>query len=173
MRRVDSFAIYAIFGFVWILGIVVFIALGGASHIDYKTGIIRDERTLFGVRYSTRYTATWIANSSQSGLDPNWGLIGYHNSSIKINTKGAKVIAHLHMLENYLLVAGATDETRQLVADWVLVLIHDIQIDRDQFGYAMEAIDCFFEKLPFPEDPDEIVTYEQVQETIDACSQLE
>jgi len=83
------------------------------------------------------------------------------------------VVTHLHMLENYLLVAGATDESMQLVAEWVLELIHDIQITRDQFGIAIDAIDCFFDELPFPENADESVTYEQVWETISKCDPIE
>lgn len=141
--------------------------------IDYATGRIKTKHFLFGAQYRTTYSELWITSLINNQYPENWHLIGYTNGIFvpQINTTGGKISYQIRTLGDYLEIAQANQESRVLVAQFIVAQLNlPGKDDRDIFVIADRSFDCFLDELPFPEDPTDELTTEEVRETIRLCT---
>lgn len=177
MKRMSRVRVAVLIGGLALAGLSALFTHKRVNYLDYHSGIVRSDMVVFGATYKSTERETWITRYAPPYQDPSWGLMGIHHTfspaTIRINTKAGRILHTYKTLDNYSAYAGADDESKRLIAEWVLSHIHDMQIKRDQFVIAIRAFECFIGNLPFPDAPDESVTYEQVQETIEGCTLIE
>ena len=88
-----------------------------------------------------------------------------------VNSKGGKIAFQIRSLNTFLTNAQANQESRKLVAQFIIHQLNQPgKDDRDIFVLADRSFDCFFDTLPFPEDPTDELTTEEVRETICSCT---
>jgi len=177
MKQSDRVRLAVLIGGVLLVGLAALFTHKRVNYLDYHTGRIRSQNSIFGAGYSSVIRPTWISEYADPDQSADWRLLGKSNTNPLFRrtwcTRAGLHLSQLTQLDTYIANAGADESSRQLVAEWVLELMSRSQSRIAASMSTEEAIDRFFDELPFPENSDNPLTYHQVWETIAKCEQAE
>lgn len=158
------------------IGIGMFFMLDyGIQEIDYATGRIQTKHYIFNQHYRTTFSETWITAHVDHESPENWHRMWYTDALIvpQINSTGGKIAFQIRLFDTYLTKAQANQDSRKLVAMFIFDQLNQSgKDDREIFVIADRSFNCFFDELPFPEDPSDELTTEEVREIIRLCTNL-
>tara|TARA_R110002111_G_scaffold220689_2_gene283115 strand:+ start:71 stop:613 length:543 start_codon:yes stop_codon:yes gene_type:complete len=143
------------------------------KHLDYRTGRVRTSHMIADYRWKITLYDTWITPFTPQDQLPDWHLIGYQNQKIQqtmINSKALRLNNDIYRFNAYLYQINADQPTKKLVANFIMNQINQPDDDRNAFVNTVNAFDCFFKSMPWPESDEGSITQDQILQLIDNCS---
>lgn len=166
-----------VISFISILAVIIsinfFSPLGfDNQEFDYTSGKIRIRHRVLGFTYSIRYEQTWIEQYALSDRPSQWTLMGYRNApnAPSIHTKSASLYSQIRSFGTALDLYYADEPTRRLVADFIFRQLDRSRLDPSTHYDVVDTFRCFGDVFPNSDDLDTPVTYDQILQVINNCS---
>ncbi|MHA7813660.1 MAG: hypothetical protein ACX94C_09735 [Phycisphaerales bacterium] len=151
----------------------VFLASYQRVYLDSVSGRFRTEHMVGPVHWRTNHGESWITIYIDAPQEADWHFVGYRNQKLwttYVNSKAGKVAHRLNHLNHLLNQYQFNNETRSLIANWIVDLLSREGSEVDVFVAAEYSFDRFNELFPFPEDSGGTLTTDEVAELISSST---